>query len=176
MKSMLRQVREARANAREARAMPKALGGAIGANKARDRLGTKNSNVSKSSSDYSKVHQSDFYEDDTDSMTNKLKDKQLNVLGIMRKLGGKQDENCTLEELLFDLGMSEDQFLIFGEIWRKYGRRDEAASLRQRDQFIFLKDLPALVRDVGKKCFVSASTASSVLSQKSNTVVSQIEE
>ncbi|CAG5099121.1 Oidioi.mRNA.OKI2018_I69.XSR.g16270.t2.cds [Oikopleura dioica] len=163
MKSMLRQVREARANAREARAMPKALGGAIGANKARDRLGTKNSN-------------GDFYEDDTDSMTNKLKDKQLNVLGIMRKLGGKQDENCTLEELLFDLGMSEDQFLIFGEIWRKYGRRDEAASLRQRDQFIFLKDLPALVRDVGKKCFVSASTASSVLSQKSNTVVSQIEE
>ena len=31
-------------------------------------------------------------------------------------------------ELLFDLGMSEDQFLIFGEIWRKYGRRDEAGA------------------------------------------------
>ena len=31
------------------------------------------------------------------AMTNKLKDKQLNVLGIMRKLGGKTDENCSLE-------------------------------------------------------------------------------
>ena len=31
-------------------------------------------------------------------------------------------------ELLFDLGMSEDQFLIFGEIWRQYGRRDEAGA------------------------------------------------
>lgn len=138
--------------------MARSLGGTIGANKARDRLGTKNSNISSDGSrNYCK---GDFYEDDTDSMTNKLKDKQLNVLGIMRKLGGKTDENCSLEELLFDLGMSEDQFLLFGEIWRKYGGRDDAASLRQRDQFIFLKDLPALVCEVGKSCFGIKESAS----------------
>ena len=45
-------------------------------------------------------------------------------------------------------------------------RSGKAASLRQRDQFIFLKDLPALVCEVGKSCFgIKESTSERFVSR-----------
>lgn len=122
--------------------MPKALGGAIGANKARDRLGTKNSN-------------SDFYEDDTDSLDlavlsveeleadDPTRARQLEVINQIRGLI-KSTEELSWLELLEHVGISEDEYLQYGAIWRDIAEADHSASLRQKDQFIFLDDLKDL--------------------------------
>ena len=39
------------------------------------------------------------------------------------------------------MGISEDEYLQYGAIWRDIAEADHSASLRQKDQFIFLDDL-----------------------------------
>ena len=50
------------------------------------------------------------------------------------------DRNCWH----FDLKTHKD----YGYIWRKYAEKDKSASFRQRDQFIYLKDLTRFCQNV----------------------------
>lgn len=45
------------------------------------------------------------------------------------------------EAFLGNFGIAESDYLAFGEVWRELGRKDELASARQHDQFIYLGDL-----------------------------------
>ena len=52
-------------------------------------------------------------------------------------------EELSWLELLEHVGISEDEYLQYGAIWRDIAEADHSASLRQKDQFIFLDDLKA---------------------------------
>ena len=56
-------------------------------------------------------------------------------------------EELSWLELLEHVGISEDEYLQYGAIWRDIAEADHSASLRQKDQFIFLDDLKGTGND-----------------------------
>ena len=69
--------------------------------------------------------------------------KQLKVVNQLRRLN-KAGEEMTWVNLLEYMGITEADYLEYGKIWRELGGEDPSASLRQKDQFIFLMDLKEL--------------------------------
>jgi len=114
--------------------MPRALGGSLGASKARDRAGTKTSD-----------HTGDPFLDDFlgEVMDPKSRQKELTQLNIINQFKGliRNIENCSLTELLEQVDIADSDYLEMGKLWRKLGSLDEAASLRQTDQFIYVSNL-----------------------------------
>ena len=43
-------------------------------------------------------------------------------------------------------GITEDDYLEYGRIWREFGGEDPSASLRQKDQFIFLDNFQRFIQ------------------------------
>jgi len=73
--------------------------------------------------------------------------QQLKVVNQLRRLN-KAGEEMTWVNLLEYMGITEDDYLEYGRIWREFGGEDPSASLRQKDQFIFLDNLPQLCEKV----------------------------
>jgi hypothetical protein len=70
--------------------------------------------------------------------------KQLNVINRIRMIG-RTFNDLSFEELLDYVGISQQKYLEFGQIWRDLGKNDHSASFRQTDQFILISDIMKLI-------------------------------